>query len=115
MTAADGANRQTAEEAKSPEELRGEIEETRAELGDTVQALAEKTDVKAQAKQRAAAAKATALQKKQELTAKVKASAPDSASAGAQQMTTKAKENPVPLTAGAAFFFGYLIGRRRAR
>ncbi|MFC4063660.1 DUF3618 domain-containing protein [Actinoplanes subglobosus] len=34
-----------------PEHLRDEIEQTRAELGDTVEALAAKTDVKARAKQ----------------------------------------------------------------
>jgi ElaB/YqjD/DUF883 family membrane-anchored ribosome-binding protein len=34
----------------TPAEIRAEIEETREELGDTVEALAEKTDVKAQAK-----------------------------------------------------------------
>jgi hypothetical protein len=37
-------------EAKSPAEIRAEIDATRDELGDTVEALAEKTDVKAQAK-----------------------------------------------------------------
>lgn len=34
-----------------PEHLRDEIEQTRAELGDTVEALAAKTDVKARAQQ----------------------------------------------------------------
>jgi methyl-accepting chemotaxis protein len=37
-------------EEKGPEEIREEIEETREELGDTVAAVAEKTDVKKQAK-----------------------------------------------------------------
>ena len=37
-------------EEKTPAEIRAEIDETRGELGDTVEALAEKTDVKAQAK-----------------------------------------------------------------
>ncbi len=41
-------------ESKNPEveaqELRGEIEQTRAELGDTVDALSQKADVKSQAK-----------------------------------------------------------------
>lgn len=41
---------ETIGEQKAPEELRREIEQTREELGDTVQALAEKTDVKAQAR-----------------------------------------------------------------
>ena len=37
-------------EEKSPDQIRAEIDATRGELGDTVEALAEKTDVKAQAK-----------------------------------------------------------------
>ena len=47
-------------ETKSPEQIRAEIDQTRDELGDTVEALAEKTDVKAQAKHRIAAVKDTA-------------------------------------------------------
>jgi len=35
--------------AEEPEQLRQEIDETRAELGETVHALAAKTDVKARA------------------------------------------------------------------
>ena len=35
---------------RGPEEIRADIEQTREELGDTVEALAAKTDVKAQAK-----------------------------------------------------------------
>ncbi len=37
------------EAAKDPEQIREEIEATRRELGDTVEALAAKTDVKAHA------------------------------------------------------------------
>ena len=37
-------------EERSPEQIRADIDATREELGDTVEALAEKTDVKAQAK-----------------------------------------------------------------
>jgi hypothetical protein len=40
--------------AKGPEELRREIEQTRSELGDTVEELVAKTDVKARARARAA-------------------------------------------------------------
>lgn len=100
---------------ESPQELRQEIEQTREELGDTVEALAEKTDLKKQANQRAATAKEAAQRKKEELTAKVRANVPESAGAGAEQVTTSAKENPVPLAAGAAFILGYLAGRRKAR
>jgi chromosome segregation ATPase len=37
---------------RGPEEIREEIEQTREELGETVEALAAKTDVKAQARSR---------------------------------------------------------------
>ncbi|HTX09077.1 MAG TPA: DUF3618 domain-containing protein [Solirubrobacteraceae bacterium] len=38
--------------AKDPEQIQREIEQTRRELGDTVEALAAKADVKAQAQRR---------------------------------------------------------------
>ena len=44
-------------EPQSPEQIRAEIERTQEELGDTVEALAYKTDVKAQAAERIDAAK----------------------------------------------------------
>ncbi len=39
-------------EAQDPEAIKEQIEATREELGDTVEALASKTDVKAQAKRK---------------------------------------------------------------
>ena len=92
---------------KSPEELRQDIEETRQELGETVEALAEKTDVKAQAQRRIDSVKETARQKQEQ----VKAAAPESASAGAQQVVNATKQNPLPMAAGGAFLAGFLIGR----
>lgn len=52
----------TPEEPKTPEQIEAEIAETREELADTVEALAAKTDVKAQAKQKTEDAKAQARQ-----------------------------------------------------
>jgi hypothetical protein len=46
-----GAGRAQVSEARDPEEIREEIEATREDLGETVEALAAKADVKAQAKQ----------------------------------------------------------------
>jgi hypothetical protein len=40
----------TEQSTREPAEIRRDIESTRGELGDTVQALAEKADVKAQAR-----------------------------------------------------------------
>ncbi len=95
---------------KSPEQLREEIKETREELGDTVEALAEKADVKAQAKDRLSVVKETAQQKKDEFVAKAKDAAPDSASAGAQQVTSTVQRNPMPFTIAGAVAAGVLIG-----
>ncbi|MFI5998098.1 DUF3618 domain-containing protein [Streptomyces sp. NPDC051362] len=51
----------------TPAELREQIEHTRHELGDTVQALADKTDVKARAQQKAGQLKDQAVIKAGEL------------------------------------------------
>jgi hypothetical protein len=94
---------------KSPDEIREEIEETRGELGDTVAAVAEETDVKAQAKSKVDDVKAQASAKTdeaklkaKELSDKAKAAAPESPAEGAQQVQTLAKENPKPLAIAAA-------------
>jgi ElaB/YqjD/DUF883 family membrane-anchored ribosome-binding protein len=95
---------------KTPEELREQIEQTREELGDTVEALAEKTDVKAQAKDRVTAVKESALHKKDEFVSRAKDATPDSASAGAQQVVSTIKRDPVPFTGIAVFAVGLLVG-----
>jgi ElaB/YqjD/DUF883 family membrane-anchored ribosome-binding protein len=105
------------DQQKSPQELRSEIEQTRVQLGDTVEALAEKADVKSQAQQRISQVKDTASQKRDELLAKGKQATPASAGAGAQQVASRAREKPAPFAAGTALaaglLLGLLIGRRR--
>jgi hypothetical protein len=54
---------------REPEEIRRDIEETRDELGDTVEALAAKTDVKAHAQEKADEVKQRAGEKKVPLAA----------------------------------------------
>ncbi|MFI5889916.1 DUF3618 domain-containing protein [Actinoplanes sp. NPDC051513] len=49
--------------AQDPQQLRAEIEQTRADLGETVEALAAKTDVKARAKGAASDAAGKAKEK----------------------------------------------------
>lgn len=121
---------------KSPEQLRAEIEETRGDLGDTVEALAAKTDVKTRARERADELKLSALRKRDELLAKVKGSSPteeggpaaadpavppiDGASSGslaptAAQLKTLVRENPVPMAALAAFVGGIAFARLLSR
>ena len=41
------------EQPRSPEQIQADIEQTREQVGDTVEALAAKTDVKARARDRA--------------------------------------------------------------
>jgi F0F1-type ATP synthase membrane subunit b/b' len=108
-------------EQKDPEQIREEIEESREELGETVEALAEKADVKGQAKAKLDSARAGAQEKVASATesaqrvagqvsAKAKETTPESVGAGAQQLTTKAQEHPVPVAIVGAFLGGVLVG-----
>jgi cobalamin biosynthesis Mg chelatase CobN len=86
------------EEPTDPDQLRGEIAEARDELGETVEALAAKTDVKAQAKEKVEEQKAQ-LKDKQ------------------AQAQAKLQENPqVAVAAGmAVLLMVVLFVRRRSR
>ena len=100
-----------AGETKPREQIRSGVgPQTRNKLGDTVEALAEKTDVKAQAKNRIAAIKDTAQTKRDEYTAKAKQATPESASAGADQLASTIQDKPVPFAVGAAFAIGCATG-----
>jgi ElaB/YqjD/DUF883 family membrane-anchored ribosome-binding protein len=68
-----------SETKQTPEELRLQIEETRRELGDTVDALSHKADVKEQARQKKA------------------------------EVQERVSSNPTPLIAGIAGFVGLLL------
>jgi hypothetical protein len=103
------------EPQKSPEELRREIEGTRTELGDTVEALAHKTDVKAQARERVDSIKHTAQKKREEFVSKARSATPDSAAGGAKQVTATAQRNPLPFAIAGALLAGFAIGRITSR
>jgi ElaB/YqjD/DUF883 family membrane-anchored ribosome-binding protein len=95
MSAAESDPAQTANAergARDPAEIREEIEDTREELGETVAAVAEKTDVKKQAQA-----------KKDELRGR--------AAEKASEAKATAQENPVPLAIGGAFVAGLVLGR----
>jgi ElaB/YqjD/DUF883 family membrane-anchored ribosome-binding protein len=94
-----------------PEQIREQIAATREELGDTVEALAEKTDVSAQAKRKLQETKTTVADKRDEVIGKVKTATPDSAAAAAGQAGQTARRNPVPVAAAGAFALGFLLGR----
>lgn len=115
-TGAGGPAMSAAEEAReqSPEQLRCDIEETREQLGDTVEALAEKTDVKAQTRQRVRVLQASARQKRDQARAKAKAAAPESASAGAQRVAVTARNNRLPVAVTGALVLGFFLGRSKS-
>ncbi|HEX4668485.1 MAG TPA: DUF3618 domain-containing protein [Solirubrobacterales bacterium] len=124
MSAAEKGQSPTADEqgTHDPGEIRQDIEETRAELGETVAAVAEKTDVKKQAqakadelKQQAAAKAEEAKTKAREVGEKAKEAAPDNAGEGVQQAQRLAQENPVPMALAGAFVAGLLVGRMLSR
>jgi ElaB/YqjD/DUF883 family membrane-anchored ribosome-binding protein len=98
-----------------PQELRAEIERTREDLGETVAALAEKTDVKTRARDKVAGVRQTVTEKRTELVGRARESSPDGASSAAVQVRAKAEENPVAAGAIAAFVGGFLFGRLTSR
>jgi ElaB/YqjD/DUF883 family membrane-anchored ribosome-binding protein len=124
MSAADKGSAQTKDKqgTRDPAEIREEIEETRGELGDTVAAVAGKTDVKQQAQAKADELKSQAADKAEEAKArarevgeKAREAAPESATEGVHQAQHIAQENPVPLAIGAAFIAGVVVGRLFSR
>jgi ElaB/YqjD/DUF883 family membrane-anchored ribosome-binding protein len=94
------------QEQRSPEEIRADIEQTREDLGDTVEALASKTDVKGQAKAKLESVKEKVSGAKDGAAERT----PDSARDGFAQAKETATSNPVPAAAIAAFVGGLLVG-----
>lgn len=103
-TASDSPTGGSDKGARTPEEIRSDIDQTREELGETVAAVADKADLKKQAKAKA-----------QELGDKAKQAAPDSAGEGVRQAQQFAQANPVPLKIGGAFIAGFVLGRILSR
>jgi Protein of unknown function (DUF3618) len=102
-------------EPRSPAEIEADIERTRAQVGDTAEALAAKTDVKARAQDRVEEVKANLHAKTDEVKAKARSVTPESAQQGAGTVATKVRQNPLPLVAGAALLAAFLLGRRSGR
>jgi ElaB/YqjD/DUF883 family membrane-anchored ribosome-binding protein len=94
------------QEQRSPDEIRADIKETREDLGDTVEALAAKTDVKGQAKAKVESVKEKITGAKDGAAERT----PDSARQGFAQAGEAARSNPVPTAAIAAFVGGLLVG-----
>jgi hypothetical protein len=105
-------------EEKSPDQIREEIEDTREELGDTVAAVASKTDVKKQAQAKVEDVKAQASAKAdetkakvKELGAKAKGAAPESPAEGVQQARALTEQNPKPFAIAGAVIAVLILWR----
>jgi hypothetical protein len=106
-------------EPQDPERLRRQIEVTRRELGDTVAAtvatVAEKADLKAQARHKVQETKATLHQRREDLLGRAKQASPDEAVSSASQALTEARAHPLPLAVLAAVLVGFIAGRLASR
>jgi ElaB/YqjD/DUF883 family membrane-anchored ribosome-binding protein len=104
-------------EQKLPEleEIQREIVETREELGDTVEALAQKADVKGRTKRKVAQKQETVKAKVGGVQQKVSDATPDQARRTAVQAARGVRERPLPAIAIAAFGAGLVVGWALAR
>ena len=102
-------------QSNSPEALRAERDATREQMGDTVEALAAKTDVKARAEDRVGGIKQDARAKADQIKEKVTSVTPESARQSGGELVAKAKANPLPIAGAAALLLAFAIGRRSAR
>lgn len=102
---------------RDPQQIQQEIESTRVELGETVAALAQKADVKAQARNKLRQTRATVSATTDRALTRAREASPDGAGSAADSLSQRVKENPLPIAALAAFAVGFLAGRlaRRAR
>jgi len=103
-----------------PEQLREEIEQTRAELGETAAALAAKTDVKARTKDAAADARARAAQAATDARARAAQAAAEAKDRAAQELALTQQQlknrdvasvarRPVPMIVLAAAASGIAV------
>ena len=108
------------ESSDDPEVIRQQIEATRADLGQTVEALAAKADVKAQLRSKMTAGKENLKKKGEEATAKlaharhkVAPATPDQAMGPvAGSFRQRIMERPLPAVVVAGVLLGWLIWKR---
>jgi hypothetical protein len=94
---------------QSAEQLRADIEDVRADLGDTAAALAAKTDVKARAR-----AKAEDVKRKFGRSPSA-GSGNGGAGVAVKQIRAKSEQNPVLVAAVGALIGGFALGRLTRR
>ena len=101
--------------AEDTAQMRAEIEGTREDLGETVAALAEKTDVKGRAKDKLGGVRESVAAKRTEVTERARESTPDGAGSALTTLQAQAERNPLVTAAVAALIGGFLVGRLTKR
>jgi phage I-like protein len=103
-------------------EIREQIAQERAELGETVKALAQKADVKGRVQKKASESAEQVQQKASEVIGdvdeRIRNATPDPVLAGVQTASTKVREQPVPVLAAVFLlalgaFLGWRLRRSR--
>lgn len=111
---------QAQQETPSEQDIQAEIEQTRERLGETVEELVAKADVKARAKDKAAELKAKAQVKAADAKTKAQVKAADvkttaqEKAAGVSRNDLVQRRWPVAAVAGAVVIAGLIIVWRRA-
>jgi len=101
--------------AQDPGEVRQAIEQDRQELADTVQALAQKADVRRRV-HGTVSKNADHLQHKgADVLAKVREVTPEQVQSGLRATADSMRQRPFPFAVAGAFFIGLLLGRQWAR
>jgi ElaB/YqjD/DUF883 family membrane-anchored ribosome-binding protein len=99
---------------EDPNAIRAEIEQTRSQMGDTIEAIGYKTDVKARAKDSVSEKTGAVKDKVSSVMGRASDSTPSSGDVkqGARQAASTAQENPLGLAIGAVavgFVAGLLV------
>jgi ElaB/YqjD/DUF883 family membrane-anchored ribosome-binding protein len=93
-----------------PDRLRRDIQQTREELGDTVEALSDKADVKGQVSQKIDERKTALRDKVSGARQRASEATPEDAKRAAVNVRHQAESRPLPAIAGA-LVVGFLLGR----
>jgi ElaB/YqjD/DUF883 family membrane-anchored ribosome-binding protein len=101
---------ESGEKTPNPDEIQREIDQTREELGETVEAVARKADVKGRAKKKAVETQETLKAKVGDVQETVsEAATPERARQTAVQAAESIRERPGPAIAVAALAGGLLV------
>ncbi|MGE4425955.1 MAG: DUF3618 domain-containing protein [Solirubrobacteraceae bacterium] len=109
---AAGAGTPGEERERDPETLRREIHRTSEDLGDTVEALSAKADVKGRAKEKIDEGRSAASERAHALRDRVEHAAPDGATDAADRAGRAVRERPQIVAVAVALVFGLLVGIR---